>query len=366
MWDSLKAYVVAVAQAGWYLGFGLVAGLAGLVLDISGGAFPQWVWEVILGGVFLLAPLRAFHRLRMEKQGHEAELNEQFAHSTASYQERMQALKDELEELQLRVPKLQLHFADGPEHSLARVIMSPPFTLEHHAELMKEIRQKYPKWPVQQEKPPASSRGIRATDLLRAMENAQPVMQASSQDIRRYNERLEEFYGEWEEYLKKRAAYEAEIGRTVVLELVLSNVGLSPAEDIDAFVTLVGPFAIIEEDDYPELPKAPEPPTKPDPRPLGQYLSDDSWLFPSYGVHTPAPLHQEINVFAPEVIVGEDTHEVRFHVRRLKHNLSVTLDRLYLVFESVDVAASFEVPYRMNIGNRPRDLTGVLRVVVQK
>ena len=68
MWDSLKEYIVVLGNWLWVILIGIFVGGIGAYLNISGKiSVPIWVWLIVLAVALLVAPFKAFNKIRSQR-----------------------------------------------------------------------------------------------------------------------------------------------------------------------------------------------------------------------------------------------------------------------------------------------------------
>lgn len=71
------------------------------------------------------------------------------------------------------------------------------------------------------------------------------------------------------------------------------------------------------------------------------------------------------NISGPS-IKRVNSFEVHIHVQKIKHNLQVFLDPLFVIFDSFEGANSLTIEYRILAANIPHEVTGNLHIIIQK
>jgi hypothetical protein len=186
-------------------------------------------------------------------------------------------------------------------------------------------------------------------------------------DIDRHNERIDQYYLEYENYLRALDKFEDLQRRIIPLNVVLQNGGFSPAEDIDISVHLPGGMFVADKSELlikpPVEPMAPEGP-KSAMQERAERIS---------GVAVNAPFDRFLNLIEPEILGNvsrptirrTNSFEIQFHVGELKHTLQAEFDTLFVLFYSWDSAKSFTIPYRLLAANVPEPVTDELHVIVE-
>ena len=274
-------------------------------------------------------------------------------------------LQRELNRLKNRLPDLDLVFAGGDKHCEFQVSDYDPLTEEEIDARLEEIKEQYPKKTYQPIEKPENVRTI--GEMLKSMEASMaPFSRPSKQQIERYNDRLDDFYDEYREYLKTREIIKDAKGRLITLDIVIENTGSAPAEDIDVFMHFPDGFRLFSDEDLPRMNiKEPQPPNEPKGGfpDIGAGLKDLTFD-PTRHLHMP-PASPPGNVSSPN-IEETNSYDVDFSVGKLKHNMQEHCEPFYLLFDSVEDASSFSIDYRINTADLPDDIEGELHIVVER
>jgi hypothetical protein len=282
---------------------------------------------------------------------------------------KIKQLEQQVRELNIRVPSLLLSFEDGSQHSTFNI--SKPIILNQSDIDQKktELTGKYPKREsIGSLKKSTSSELNLSEDKLLTIQFA--LGSITQEEIDRYNNEVESYIASYPDYLVIKLNYENMNRRTIRLNILLANEGTMPAEDIDVYMHFPDGFRLLEEND---LPPSPRPPAQPTP-PMTEFEKLSASMrnlsvynFPSLGSsygHTttsaPPP-----NVSSPH-IKRTNSYDVQFHIQRVKHNMQVNFDTLFIIFNSYEESSSFSIEYQILAANLPKKVTGNLHVVIEK
>lgn len=275
-------------------------------------------------------------------------------------------LQQRIQQLETRFPKLKLTFADGENQFSATLLQPLAVAEEEIQQRITNIKSKYCKRPVASESEPSQghlplARLARVQSLTNNFNN---FSGPSSEEIERYNRELEAFYKEYEVYLREYSANVNLQRRTIRLDLCLFNYGTAPAEDIDVFLHFPDGFDLYDEDEKPQMSEPPDPPRPPR---TGAEMIQASLATPnlSHLYRSPTYVPAQSNVSAPD-IKRSNSYEVSYEVGRLKQHMNEPFDPLYVVFDSLESAASFRINYRINAADLPDETTGVLHATITK
>jgi hypothetical protein len=188
-------------------------------------------------------------------------------------------------------------------------------------------------------------------------------------EIDRYNEKLDKFFMDYEEYLNDLSSFLDWERRTAEIGIMLVNDGSCPADDIDIFIHFPDGFELFEKDEYekaPDVPKAPQKPIS-----LHEKIStgfamqvpnlwEHSYLGDENRFLLPAG---RSNVGSPR-IKRTKSYDVKIRVDKAKHGIIESLDAMYITFDSYDRIRSFTVEYAVHASNLPTPSKGSLNVII--
>ena len=259
-------------------------------------------------------------------------------------EQRSKELEEENRLLRNALPDLSVSFADGQPFS--RVTRRELVEIDEGklTAILNEARSAYPFLAVSQS-------------------SMAPSMFASfmgGQYRTEYNQDLVEYFRELEDSYRKTAEVENWIRSTHVMELILTNSGAAPADDVDVEVHFPDGFEVISDEDLPEFPKKPTPPIKPEDR-FARAVAPAfrAPSIPSFDLPKPRP---NIRIAS---IRKTGSYTVDFRIDRIKHTKSRALPTLYLHFSSPESMNSFNFQYNIVAANHPRVATGILNLVFE-
>ncbi|MCB8978778.1 MAG: hypothetical protein H6657_15270 [Ardenticatenaceae bacterium] len=281
---------------------------------------------------------------------------------------KVQQLEQKLQELNSRVPKPILTYEDGSQHSVFK--LPQPIVLDQ-SEVEKTLAELKNKFPLRDTKDSKSDLEHADYSPERMAKFANAMMETVSQEeIERYNSEAENYIPAYENFLKRKVNFDNLKRRTISLEIVLANNGSSPAEDIDIYMHFPDGFTIIEEDNLPNPPSPPTSPVQPmtDMQKLANSLNNSSYMsrIPYLGsLDGDLAIGPPANVSSPD-IKQTNSYDVHIHVQKIKHNLQVSLDPLFIVFDSYESSNSFAIEYKILAANIPHEITGSVHVIIEK
>lgn len=187
----------------------------------------------------------------------------------------------------------------------------------------------------------------------------------SEDEIKRYKKDLDEYIKKMSIYFKKEMAFKEHQSRIIELRFVILNTGNKPAEDIDIFIYFPDGSKLLSDDELSEKPDEPEKPTPP------RSLQDTLYGFRNFSIPNlnpimPRLINTNINSNLPSgpYIKKTNSYDVKFNVPKLKHNIQITLDPVYILFKSIELAKSFSVSYSILADNLPEPSEGTLNIVI--
>jgi len=291
-------------------------------------------------------------------------------YQTDPNQKRINELEQEVRELKSKTPKLTLSFKDGKQNStftIQRPIEIESIQIE---EQISALKSKYPKRKIEDQKKESKqpNKLITFIDPLSKVRESLPLMNnIPPEEIDRYNQELDKFFEDYAKYLKSSIHFENLIRRTIILPLILSNDGTAPAEDIDVFLKFPNHFQLLRKLISMDEPKQPNPPIEP--RTQMQIIMESikpTITSPILNPFNTLPAVSEPNVSLIKFKRFDDHYSVGFHIKRLKHNLILSFDKLFIAFKSFEEATSFNVDFEILAANVPDKISDKLHVVIKK
>jgi len=270
-------------------------------------------------------------------------------------------IQAELNRLKNRLPVLDLVFESDDKHSKFQVSDYDPLTEEEIGARLNEIIEQYPRKSFQ---PVGESEELEEPKSFGEMVKASMASfnQPSEQQIERYNDRLDDFYDQYKEYLQKREIIEDAKRRLITLDIVIKNMGSAPAEYIDIFMYFPDGFRLFSDETLPSFDlDEPVPPHEPKggfPSIAAGFPGVSSPVL-NMSYQTPPPG----NVSSPN-IKETNSYDVDLSISKLKHNMREQCGPFYVLFDSAKTASSFSIDYRINAADLPDEIEGTLHVVI--
>jgi hypothetical protein len=181
--------------------------------------------------------------------------------------------------------------------------------------------------------------------------------------VKSYPKRLEDYLQSYQQYLFEQNALKVRSLRARRLSFVLSNVGTSPANDIDIEVHFPDGFEVIER--LPRIPNPPDPPAKPgsagffrEIHPLPSFSQSPILPISPISSHYSGPPSRR-----GPIIRETNSYTVEYYLDSLKHNYTSTLKPILLTFDVPDqLPTGFEVSYWIASANIPDPIEGKLAI----
>jgi hypothetical protein len=279
-------------------------------------------------------------------------------------EKRNQQLEREILELKRVMPRLELTFRGGSDRIIATLSEPRPLDREELARKRKQVRLGHRKM----EGPGGQKQDVSAENFSEIARLAlTPLLPLAQEQIDSYNEAMDLFYDEYDQWIIEQQEFEALIARSIKLELTISNSGTAPAEDIDVSLTFPDGFHLLGEKEYPTPPVQPTPP-KPElfspfvPKQLfdfGKLFSGNRFRLPEGFGHLHRPNVSEAS------IRKTNSYAVNYQIGMIKHESSEQLSPLFVVFPERETATSFNFGFRVHSRNMPKSAVGQLHVIVK-
>lgn len=283
------------------------------------------------------------------------------------YESKVKQLEQQIRELNSRIPNLSLMYEDGEQH--ASIKLPHPISLGQSEieEKITEIKNKFPKRKKEelQDKAHLSKNALEKASAVAAISLMNLIPQ---EEIERYNKDVENYIPAYKNFIASNLEFENLKRRTFRLDITLANDGTTPAEDIDIYLHFPDGFQLLEEDELSDPPNPPKPPVEPMTamQRMANSMTLNQFMPSSLLFNPPVPSPRlPPNVSNPN-IKRVNSYEVHVHVQKIKHNLQVFLDPLFVVFDKFESANSFTVEYRILAANIPHEVTGNLHIVIEK
>nr|WP_321265206.1 PIN domain-containing protein [uncultured Sphaerochaeta sp.] len=186
----------------------------------------------------------------------------------------------------------------------------------------------------------------------------------SDDEIDRYEKEVDDYLVELREYYGRKNRYENYKSRLFCLDLVITNVGKKVALDIDVFLHFPDGFSLIDEEEAcnyhePSLPARPTPPRTSHELFTMPVSRIDPGIYSSLmsNIGNSAQLRLGVD-YSLESIKKTQSYDVHFQVKKLKHNMQMELDSIYLLFDSYGDIKPFSFDYVINVENHPDEFGG--------
>lgn len=221
---------------------------------------------------------------------------------------------------------------------------------------LEEIKQATPLLALAKVDPPAATFGAMNSNLYAQFGPVRPPSQWTREETQGYNRSVEAYYSAYENYLAQERDLRRLALRTIEVELVLENIGTSPATGIDVVVRFPEGIVLYENDE--DFPSSPNPPKAPELLPvLPTFAYAESvdyrldWIRPRRLTST---------------YVHNEDRRVEFSADELKHHHHIAFDSFFMSFESEEDIRSLEATFVIT-ANEPIDpIEGAIPFVVKE
>ncbi len=276
-------------------------------------------------------------------------------------------LKKELLELKHILPNLRLTF--NQECSFKEVELTPDIQSkeEYIAEELNNIKNKYPPFIISgSDNNPLTN--IMSRDLISSwsrLSSINDIYQPTVEEKEKYNKELEKFYLKHEDIAETKYKWKRILSYAIILNLDLSNIGTTPAHDIDIFLLFPNSTKILFYKDFPKL-RQPVAPYKP------KYKGDIdiSGIKTILNPLNPPPIEyiyimrrpMEKNSIKCCNVEKLSDGSFKLHYKypnSIKHNLNLPLETIWVITKS-----NFKVKYKLLVANYPKPIEGELNVNV--
>ena len=270
-------------------------------------------------------------------------------------EKKLKKLERENQILKSAVPQIDVEFENSKKFIELKINKEKAIVFEEfRSSKMKEIMKKYPAIEI----PDKSLRNKRSSKDSQSIATKLAVImaeEAGRQDIA-YNERLNDFYEEYEKWLTEFYELERLKRLTYEIRIFLVNSGFVPAEDIDIHLHFPDGFVLVETSELPSVGNGPEPPSKSNS--MSGLSIPTNFNMPQVNSFDPAPIPS----FNRPTIEKTNSYNVNFRRNGLKHGYSQTLDSLSIVFNHENDIKNFQIEYELSAANMPEMEKGELYV----
>lgn len=253
-------------------------------------------------------------------------------------------LKKELTELKNTIPKIALTFDNSEEFLRCNLKI---LTMSKVDYVESELAKKRVELPAIDENP------YNMPSLLNSLNKI------SAEQRNRYNQELVKYFEEYRKYLETKYDYEKYLSFRFEVTLILNNTGSAPGEDIDINLHFPDGFELQSEYDLRKPPKTINIPYKP----------KSSWdfgpsLIPNLDFMYKNPsVEKKINTGFLTSKKKTNSYNVNYKIPLIKHNLPISLGKLYVCFSELEPVKNFQIDYELIIANVPKKIEGKLNMI---
>lgn len=262
---------------------------------------------------------------------------------------RVKELEEELAERKRLSPRLGLQFANGKDR-INLSLQPRPRKLPSNVQSLQAICQSLPCLPM-----PNIPEDLIGSPLRLFSKVPLP------NDVRIYNMALDRYFEDYKKYLEEYQQHLDSLDRYVPIELVLTNTGTSPADDIDVNLHFPDGFSLYDANDLPGPPEPPEPPTKPvsPADSIMRAMIPGTISLPIGNLNLPRlPRPGDVS------IRKTNSYDVTCEFPSLKHSRQILLAKMIVSFATWENVRPFNLEYAIQSANVPKEITGTLHVIV--
>lgn len=275
-------------------------------------------------------------------------------------------LKEKIEYLKNRIPRLKMGFSNGKKDYIDHV--------EKVINAINILSEEDIAKRVQIEKANLEYKKDDPSNFLDEKSPIGAMLRYPEKEIQRYKKDLDEYILNLYKYYKEENTYKCNKSRTVKLGFVLINEGTQPAKDVEIFVYFPDDFELFKNNEFQKKPLKPKKPIQPRNQldmmqssiknalnsPNSQRSIDIKELWRSIdNVDIGEPI-------GPIIKKTTEGYEVIYTINKLKHGIHISLNPIYVLFKTIDSAKSFKVEYIILSDNIPDSIRGSLNVKITK
>lgn len=275
-------------------------------------------------------------------------------------------LKEKIEYLQNRMPKLKMGFSKVKKDYIDYVEKAiNAINILSEEDIAKIVKKEKANLEYKKDAP---------SNFLDEKNPIGAMLRYPEKEIQRYKKDLDEYILNLHKYYKEENTYKCNKSRTIELGFVLANEGTQPAEDIEIFLYFTDSFELFKNSEFLKKPLKPEKPIQPrNQLDMIQSRIKDVWNGPNSQISIDM---KELRSSIDNVDIGEpidpiikkttEGYEVKYKIKKLKHGLSIELNPVYILFKTIDGIKSFNMKYSILSDNIPDSIRGFLHVKLTK
>ncbi len=184
------------------------------------------------------------------------------------------------------------------------------------------------------------------------------LTQVAKDQIEGYNSDLNVFYTRYAAYLQELYEYELKSSLSIRINLILTNKGNTPAENVDVYCHFPDGFELFNEDDLDDPPNKPIPPSTP------------KTMLAGLGNFNVRPYIPDLSrPYLPNInrpsIRKTNSYDVHFYREYVKHHTLYALDTLVTIYIDYESIKNFSIDYTIIAGNVQEPVTGKLNILYE-
>lgn len=260
----------------------------------------------------------------------------------------LERLNSENHKLKNRAPDLSLMLHDRTRVYKKRLVLEKDeFGI---SKKLSQLKLDYPKMIHHEDRP---------QNPLSGFMSSLSIFQPTKQQVESYNQKLEEYFVSYEEYLKANIENDFKFRNSVLLSIVLFNEGSTPANNVDLKISVPENIRYNIMTDGTIHEGAPDPPTKPKVRTGYQHFDDRS------SINLASFESNSVVKDEPQLINSKEEFSFHYKINKVQHSIHKELHPIWLIFEDMSLLTNFGMPYRFVADNHEL-VEGSINVVFEE
>lgn len=303
-------------------------------------------------------------------------------HEINSDKKEIEKLKNELTKLQTKIPKLKLVSLDGQKNISCQTLSYEKLSADNLNSELDKVKKKYHLLEILETSPTKrtiklksdkeSRLGELITDTVEFKLHSGEIRKTHRKNVESYNKQLEDFYIEYEKFLKEKYRINTLRSRIVILQLKLENEGMTPATGIKVILNFPSNFKVTTKTTIFSYPDEIKPPRFIH---IWDIFGMDSQIGKSFQTqnylsdHLLTPKISHVIPFWEKVIVEkkDSVYSASFQSIKLNHGYSVDCpETIYIAFSEDSNVKPFQLDYKITADNLHEPTIGKLNIKIAK
>jgi len=277
-------------------------------------------------------------------------------------------LEKELFELKVKIPRLKLVSEDDKERIISQKLSVEKFSDEDIKNEIVSMNEKYPEI-IKTYKPKKVITRINGKPYPNKVEFNLPsgeIKQADLSSVEKYNNKLEQFYEDYEKYLNEKLRINNLRNRTVKFRLKLKNEGTLPANGVHVILTFPKEFKVTTNENIFSYPKEINPPQFDTMADIFSKSFSAEQLIPNYSsLFIPKIPKVEMPWEKVNIKRKDSIYSASFQSVKLSHGYSLDCpETIYVIFPQSQTAKPFQIKYKIAADNLPTAIEGKINILV--